>query len=308
MNTPSLPTHWLVALVRAARWPGATGLNPPASLSIGDAWRFVAEGCAVSLADVRALVAEATGLPLADFTSATDDAAALIPVGIARRRLVVPLRIAGDALVVATADPFDHGAFQELSLLVKRPISLTVGEPDAIENALLAQNPAAGKVSRRVLVVEDNGATRGIVRALLKSMQVEVVEAVDGDIALEVLRVDGQFDALLVDLELPGISGRELLALAQTEALARFAPRIVLTATAESGAEEELRQLGVSGYLEKPLDPRGFKSYMTEVLMRAPTAQVAALAESAPLEPASAEPGTVEPASPAPADESLSAA
>src|SRR5439155_24427770 len=63
---------------------------------------------------------------------------------------------------------------------------------------------------RSVLLVEDEDAIRTLARSTLDSSGYAVLEAVDGEAALEVLGPEVSIDVLVTDLTMPGMGGREL--------------------------------------------------------------------------------------------------
>jgi len=71
----------------------------------------------------------------------------------------------------------------------------------------------------RVLVADDSNAMRGALAGYLRGLGLDVVDVPDGDAALHVLRdkTRGAFDAVITDLEMPGIDGFGLLATLRTE-------------------------------------------------------------------------------------------
>jgi CheY-like chemotaxis protein len=104
----------------------------------------------------------------------------------------------------------------------------------------------------RVLVVDDDAAVRGAVRALLEGAGFAVAEAADGGAALRALRGDPA-DAVLSDLYMPGRDGLELI-----RELARAAPRVRVVAMSGGPAAGDMlraaRFLGAAEILAKPFD------------------------------------------------------
>src|SRR2546422_10436111 len=95
-------------------------------------------------------------------------------------------------------------------------------------------------MSGRVLVVEDDKATRGAVRALLEDAGYECCEAIDGEAALASLRT-ARPDLVLLDLGLPGLSGAEVHRALPRDPRTRFLPTVFLSA--HSGKDEPLAEL-----------------------------------------------------------------
>ncbi|MCW2246757.1 two-component system chemotaxis response regulator CheY [Azospirillum fermentarium] len=109
----------------------------------------------------------------------------------------------------------------------------------------------------RVLLVEDDDFTRRLVLRLLHDLDVHLVtEARDGMNALEVLRDKGDgIDLIICDLEMPRMSGLDLLHALRTATGNPLSdiPVIVLTAHREADMVKRAIAYGISGYLVKPV-------------------------------------------------------
>lgn len=103
---------------------------------------------------------------------------------------------------------------------------------------------------RSVLIVEDAAVIRELAEAVLKGEGYRTLTARDGKEALALLAAQTP-DLVLLDLNLPGLGGREVLAsIRRSERLSRV-PVLVLTALPERDRVREIAALGVSGYLLK---------------------------------------------------------
>ena len=106
----------------------------------------------------------------------------------------------------------------------------------------------------RVLAVDDSPSIRQIVSFTLRGAGHDVIEAVDGQDALE--KSEGQsFDVVLTDQNMPRCDGLTLVrTLRQRES---FGSTPILMLTTESSAEmkDAGRQAGATGWLVKPFDP-----------------------------------------------------
>ena len=106
---------------------------------------------------------------------------------------------------------------------------------------------------RTCLVVDDSGVIRKIARRILEEMDFQVVEAEDGEKALEVCKL-GMPDAVLLDWNMPVMDGYEFLG-----NLRRMpggdAPKVVFCTT-ENGMDHIARALaaGANEYIMKPFD------------------------------------------------------
>ena len=110
---------------------------------------------------------------------------------------------------------------------------------------------AEGPLPQRVLIVDDDPAFRRLLGVLLAEAGIEHQVCADGQEALEKLRAT-EFSAVLCDLTMPGMSGRELL-----EVVRGLYPTIaffVVTGHNQVDTAVELMQLGAEDYLVKPFE------------------------------------------------------
>jgi PAS domain S-box-containing protein len=104
----------------------------------------------------------------------------------------------------------------------------------------------------RILYIEDNLSNLTLVKRILgRYGDVELIPAMQGSIGLELAR-ELRPDLVVLDLHLPDISGAEVLRRLRDADLQT--PVIVVTADATKGQAEQLRRLGASEYVTKPLD------------------------------------------------------
>ena len=108
-------------------------------------------------------------------------------------------------------------------------------------------------MAARVLVVEDDAATRGALRALLGDAGYVCDEAPDGECAVAAMR-DAQFDLVVLDLGLPGMSGTDVHRLLRQDPRTRFLPIIFLTAHADREVRLAELEAGAEDFITKPYD------------------------------------------------------
>jgi len=95
------------------------------------------------------------------------------------------------------------------------------------------QSPCYAGPPSRVLVVDDNSAVRTITSVMIRTLGHDVIEAADGQDALDLLERDRQFDLLIVDLAMPNMHGDEFAAKARE--LVPGVPTLFVTGYAEPG-------------------------------------------------------------------------
>jgi len=107
---------------------------------------------------------------------------------------------------------------------------------------------------KTILYVEDNEMNRKIVRDLLKRTKYTLVEAHDGEAgvakALEI-----RPDLILMDIQLPKISGLDATRKLRAEAATAQTPIIAITSFALSGDDQKAKEAGATAYLAKPYSP-----------------------------------------------------
>ena len=109
--------------------------------------------------------------------------------------------------------------------------------------------------SPNILVVEDNQDNREMVVKVLKFNGYQVVEAVDGEEAIEKAKAEDP-DLILLDIFLPKMDGYEATRRLKGDTSLRNIPIIALTAHAMKGSMEEALAVGCDGYISKPIDVR----------------------------------------------------
>jgi two-component system cell cycle response regulator DivK len=103
-----------------------------------------------------------------------------------------------------------------------------------------------------ILVVEDNPANMKLAVLVLETAGHTVLSATDAEGGLALARGE-QPDLILMDIQLPGMDGLEVVAQLKRDDSTRAIPVIALTALAMKGDEERIRAAGCEGYVAKPM-------------------------------------------------------
>ncbi|VAW41459.1 hypothetical protein MNBD_DELTA04-973 [hydrothermal vent metagenome] len=109
------------------------------------------------------------------------------------------------------------------------------------------------KPPKKILVVDDNLDSRELVIKILKNKGLQLVEAVDGEDALEKVTTERP-DLILMDISLPKIDGHEVTRRLKSDKNFAAIPIIALTAHAMKGDREKALAAGCEGYITKPIN------------------------------------------------------
>jgi two-component system, cell cycle response regulator DivK len=107
--------------------------------------------------------------------------------------------------------------------------------------------------TKRILVVEDNKDNMTLIVDVLSSFAYEVLQAVDGEMGLELAQQEKP-DLILMDLSLPRMDGWTATRQIKSDAKLKSIPVIALTAHAMVGDRERALEAGCDDYLSKPID------------------------------------------------------
>lgn len=116
----------------------------------------------------------------------------------------------------------------------------------------------------RILIVDDHPTMREAMRLVLVDEGFTVDEAPDGARALDLVASDRP-DLVLLDLNIPGISGPDLLEALKASRATSGIPVVVVTAEDEEGRRAAM-QAGAEDYLTKPFSPRALVQTVEQVL------------------------------------------
>lgn len=112
-------------------------------------------------------------------------------------------------------------------------------------------------MQKKILIVEDNELNMKLFHDLLEAYGVETVQARSGHDVLK-LAHEHKPDLILMDIQLPEISGLEVTKWLKDDAALRSIPVIAVTAFAMKGDEQKIRDGGCEDYISKPISVTRF--------------------------------------------------
>jgi two-component system, chemotaxis family, chemotaxis protein CheY len=122
---------------------------------------------------------------------------------------------------------------------------------------------------KKVLVIDDSDTIRQQVKHALAATGYQIIEAVDGVDGLEKLRTIGDLAMALCDVNMPRMSGLEMIAEAQRSG--SKVPILMLTTEGQPALIRRARESGAKGWIVKPFKPELLVAAVTKLVDRAPS-------------------------------------
>jgi signal transduction histidine kinase len=120
----------------------------------------------------------------------------------------------------------------------------------------------------RILIVEDNVVNQKVVTAVLRKKGFSIELARDGQEALDKLETSGDFDLVLMDVQMPVLDGLEATRLIRKNSRWKWLPIVAMTAHAMAGDKERCLEAGMNGYISKPVHPSHLLETVDEFLLQ----------------------------------------
>ncbi len=140
-----------------------------------------------------------------------------------------------------------------------------IGRQKRLLRATTGRASEGAGMSRKILIVEDNDLNMKLFHDLLEVHGYETVQTKDGR---EVMHLAKQHrpDLILMDIQLPEVSGLEVTRWIKEDEELRDIPIIAVTAFAMKGDEEKIRSGGCEAYIAKPISIANFLQTIETVL------------------------------------------
>ncbi|HIJ38615.1 MAG TPA: response regulator [Rhodospirillaceae bacterium] len=122
-------------------------------------------------------------------------------------------------------------------------------------------------MAKTILIVEDNDLNMKLFTDILQANGYQTMQSRDGRDVLAMVRQQRP-DLIVMDIQLPEISGLEVTRLLKGDVQLREIPVLAVTAFAMKGDEERMRAGGCDGYMAKPISVQAFLQTIENLLNR----------------------------------------
>ena len=117
----------------------------------------------------------------------------------------------------------------------------------------------------KILLVDDMRLNRELAKDILELQGYTVIEACNGQEAIDHARHDNP-DLILLDIELPDMSGLDVIKVLRDDSQTKATPVVAFTAYIDPGDHDEIMASGCSGCIFKPFDVKSFPQKVAEFL------------------------------------------
>jgi two-component system chemotaxis response regulator CheY len=121
-------------------------------------------------------------------------------------------------------------------------------------------------MEKRILVIDDSPSVRKMVEFTLKSKDFQVTSAEDGQEALELMAEEKEFDAIILDINMPRMNGLEFLQEMRPDNAYASIPVIMLTTEGQEADKDRAMGLGATAYIVKPFKPTQLLGLVDQML------------------------------------------
>jgi two-component system chemotaxis response regulator CheY len=118
---------------------------------------------------------------------------------------------------------------------------------------------------KKILVVDDSTAIRNIIKTALFG-DYEIIEAENGEVALEKAISDNDVDLFLLDVNMPVMDGITLVRKLRETSQYSKTPIIMLTTESRNDKKQEGKEAGANGWIVKPCDPEKLLSAISRMI------------------------------------------
>ncbi len=123
-------------------------------------------------------------------------------------------------------------------------------------------------MSYNILVVDDSAIIRSVLKKTIAMSGLDVGDVFEGSNGLEALEVLSKewIDIVFADLNMPEMSGMELVAKMSEDNLLVSIPVVIVSSERNESKIEELKRRGIRAFIKKPFRPENFRDVVTDVM------------------------------------------
>lgn len=160
------------------------------------------------------------------------------------------IKLYADTIIIKTTKSYER-LLDELTLILHKVNSEK--EYKNIITSKINKDSALNLENKKILIVDDDARNIFVLAAALEEYGAEIIEAENGEVALEKLR-DNVCDLILMDIMMPVMNGYEAIKAIRNNDTIKHIPIIATTAKSLKGDREKCMEAGANDYISKPID------------------------------------------------------
>ena len=119
----------------------------------------------------------------------------------------------------------------------------------------------------KILLVDDEILSLKLLEEMLSPLECNIIKAMDGQMALSILKENLDTDLIVLDILMPDINGFELCSIIKSDNRLKNIPVILVTALADEANQLKGLRYGISDYITKPITPDILKTKINNQLL-----------------------------------------
>ena len=119
---------------------------------------------------------------------------------------------------------------------------------------------------KKIIVVDDSESYRSRIKRDLEANNFKVIEAINGEDGVKICKQNLDADAILVDMNMPGMDGLRMISILRQEDDFQKVPVLIVTTESSSEQKNHAKELGVIAWIQKPISGRALVKTLNKLL------------------------------------------
>ncbi len=119
---------------------------------------------------------------------------------------------------------------------------------------------------KKIIIVDDSESYRSRIKRDLEANSYTVIEAINGEDGVKLCKQHLDADAILVDMNMPGMDGLRMISILRQEDDFQKVPVLIVTTESSAKQKSQAKELGVIAWIQKPISGRALVKTLNKLL------------------------------------------
>ena len=119
---------------------------------------------------------------------------------------------------------------------------------------------------KKIIIVDDSESYRSRIKRDLEANNFKVIEAINGEDGVKICKQNLDADAILVDMNMPGMDGLRMISILRQEDDFQKVPVLIVTTESSSEQKNHAKELGVIAWIQKPISGKALVKTLNKLL------------------------------------------